>query len=264
MEVRGTGFLVAPDLVATALHVVASRETEPPTFFAGKITLHFQGRIGTDFTSRDVTAEAIRERCNQDADCVLLKCEPLDGDPIIPLREVSESGGLWKTRGYPDAQPVDGMTWDGDVTAYRERLTSSYETRDVPYEPVLQLFCKQAAGGTGAPPRGLSGAPVVIGTAAVGLLRYALMEDNRTVGGTLYACSAKDIMELWPERLNLCPALLVGDGLARCIHRLLPPNYPGTRCRPPRQRRRSWSRAEKERIVAAAMEPGAVAARGRG
>jgi hypothetical protein len=205
-EVRGTGFLVAPDLVATALHVVANRETEPPTFLPGKITLHFQGRLGTGLQDHDVTAEVVDKRWNQDADCVLLECK-VDGRPTIPLQDLSESDGLWKTHGYPDSQPIDGMVWDGKVNTRYGRLTSSYETRCVPYEPVLQLYSDQAAAGTGGLPKGLSGAPVIVGTAAVGLLRTSLLEGEQAHAGTLYACSAKDIVELWPERLKLLPAL---------------------------------------------------------
>jgi trypsin-like peptidase len=200
---RGTGFLIAPDLVATALHVVADRQTEPPSFFHGAIHLKFRGGHATD-------AEVIQDKWNQNADCVLLRCldaGPLAEYPIIPLRELSQSNDLWKTRGYPDAQPVDGTTWDGDVTSYTEQLTNSYAKRKVAYQPVIQLFCKQAGAGTGAPPRGLSGAPVVIGTAAVGLLRFALMQDGRATAGTLYACHAKDIAALYPERLGLRPPL---------------------------------------------------------
>jgi hypothetical protein len=207
-EVRGTGFLVAPDLVATALHVVANRETEPPTFLSGKITLHFQGRFGTGLQDHDVTAEVVDKRWNQDADCVLLECkESVDSRPTIPLQDLSESDGLWKTHGYPDSQSIDGMVWEGKVNTRYGRLTSSYETRRVAYEPVLQLYAIHAAAGKGGLPKGLSGAPVIVGTAAVGLLRTSLLEGERAHAGTLYACSAKDIMELWPERLKLRPAL---------------------------------------------------------
>jgi hypothetical protein len=201
-KIRGTGFLVAPNLVATALHVVADRKTEPPTFFPGTIHLEFSGHT--------IDAEVMPEKWNQDADCVLLRClnpVPLAEYPTIPLRELNKSDDLWKTRGYPDAQWVDGTTWDGDITSYTALLTNSYEKRKVPYQPVLQLFCKQAGAGDGAPPRGLSGAPVVVGTAAVGLLRFALMQNGHATAGTLYACNAKDIVALYPEKLGLRPPL---------------------------------------------------------
>ena len=83
----------------------------------------------------------------------------------------------------PDFQPIDGMVWEGKVNTRYGRLTSSYETRRVPYEPVLQLYSDQAAAGTGGLPKGLSGAPVIVGTAAVGLLRTSLLEGERATPG---------------------------------------------------------------------------------
>ncbi|WP_342732717.1 effector-associated domain EAD1-containing protein [Bradyrhizobium sp. B117] len=206
---RGTGFLVAPDIVATALHVVADRKVEPPAFFAGTIHLEFRGGHKT-------AAEVIPNKWNQDADCVLLRClEPgqLAAYPTIPLREtiapgeLDQSDDLFKTRGYPDAQPVDGMTWAGKVRDYGAQLTNFYAQRRSAYQPVLQLFCEEAGAGSGAPPKGLSGAPIIVGTAAIGLMRFALMQDGRAVAGTLYGCSARDIVALDPERLSLRPPL---------------------------------------------------------
>ena len=201
-DVRGTGFLVAPDMVATALHVVADRKVEPPAFLPGTIHLEFRGH--------KTAAEVIPNRWNQDADCVLLRCldpEPLAAYPTIPLRELDHSDDLFKTRGYPDAQPVDGMTWAGKVRDYAAQLTNFYATRRSAYEPVLQLFCEEAGAGTGAPPKGLSGAPIIVGTAAIGLMRFALMQDGRAVAATLYGCSSRDIVTLDPEKLSLRPPL---------------------------------------------------------
>jgi hypothetical protein len=201
-NVRGTGFLVASDLVATALHVVADRSTEPPTFLPGMIHLEFRGH--------KTAAEVISNKLNQDADCVLLRCldpGPLATYPTIPLRELNQSDDLFKTRGYPDAQPIDGMTWAGRVRDYAAQLTNFYATRRSAYEPVLQLFCEEAGAGTGAPPKGLSGAPIIVGSAAIGLMRFALMQDGRAVAATLYGCSARDIVALDPEKLSLRPPL---------------------------------------------------------
>jgi len=199
MSGRGTGFLVARDMVATALHVVADRRTEPPTFYRAKIHLKFEGGHETD-------AEVIEGKYNQDADCVLLRCvnpgSPPDC-PTIPLRELHHSDDLLKMSGYPDAQSVDGMTWAGQVRDHAAVLTDGSRT----YAPVLQLFSNEAGAGSGAPPRGMSGAPVIVGTAAVGLVRWALMQDGSTVAGTLYACSAKDIVALDSAQLGLQPPL---------------------------------------------------------
>jgi hypothetical protein len=177
------------------------RSNHPP-FFPGTIHLEFRGH--------KTAAEVIPNRWNQDADCVLLQCldpGPLAAYPTIPLRELNHSDDLFKTRGYPDAQPVDGMTWAGKVRDYAAQLTNFYATRRSAYEPVLQLFCEEAGAGTGAPPKGLSGAPIVVGTAAIGLMRFALMQDGRAVAATLYGCSARDIVTLDPDKLSLRPPL---------------------------------------------------------
>lgn len=124
----GTGFLVGPDLVATALHVVADRRTEPPTFFQGTIHLKFYGGHLTD-------AVVIPTKWNQEADCILLRCldaGPLGSYPKIPLRELDHSDDLLKMFGYPETQPVDGITWGGEVRAYAAQLTNFYATRQSP------------------------------------------------------------------------------------------------------------------------------------
>ena len=172
--------------------------TEPPTFLPGTIHLEFRGH--------KTAAEVILNKWNQDADCVLLRClDPgaLAAYPTIPLRELNHSDDLFKTRGYPDAQPIDGVTWAGKVRDHAAQLTNFYATRRSAYEPVLQLFCEEAGAGTGAPPKGLSGAPIIVGSAAIGLMRFALMQDSRAVAGTLYGCSAGDIVALDPEQLSL-------------------------------------------------------------
>ena len=198
-QVRGTGFLVADDLVATALHVVADKKTKPPTFFSGLIHLDFRGQK-TD-------ALVLDGSWNQAADCVLLRCQTPPVCTPIPLRELRNSDDVYKTHGFPDAQPVDGLTMEGKVREYAAQLTDFYAMQSSSYQPVLQLFCQECASGDGAPVRGLSGAPVMVGGAAVGLMRFALMQRGLTVAGTLYACSAKDIVALCPERLSLRPPL---------------------------------------------------------
>ena len=163
-NVRGTGFLVAPDMVATALHVVADRKVEPPAFFPGTIHLEFRGH--------KTAAEVIPNKWNQDADCVLLRCldpGPLAAYPTIPLRELNHSDDLFKTFGYPDAQSVDGTTWAGKVRDHAAKLTNFYATRRA-IRAGPQLFC-EAGAGTGAPPKGLSGSS--LSAPRIGLMRFA-------------------------------------------------------------------------------------------
>ncbi|HYX22851.1 MAG TPA: hypothetical protein VFC23_01775, partial [Thermoanaerobaculia bacterium] len=64
---RGTGFLVGPGLVLTALHVVANRHHDPPQFLPGRIVLTFpdgsrEARLHSSF-------------CDRRADWALLTCD---------------------------------------------------------------------------------------------------------------------------------------------------------------------------------------------
>jgi len=115
----------------------------------------------------------------------------------LPLRQLGRSDDDFKTRGYPDIQPA-GMMMHGEVVDHDSELFD---------RAVIQLYCVQAASGKGPPIKGMSGAPVLIGSDAVGLLRYALLdEEDSTAGGTIYACHARDIIALdCHGRLNLRP-----------------------------------------------------------
>jgi hypothetical protein len=191
-DVRGTGFLVSRDLVATALHVVA--EQEPLKFIEGTIKLNFPGH--------ETEADVVEDAWDKIADCVLLRCRkppPLDYRPL-PMRELDRSDDEWKTFGFPDAQPIDGLVMKGEVSNHAAKLL---------HHPAIQLYCIQCAAGRGAPVKGLSGAPVILGNVAVGLMRFALMDkDDASTAGTLYACKAEDLIKLSPD-LKLRPPLVV-------------------------------------------------------
>jgi Trypsin-like peptidase domain len=191
-DVRGTGFLVSSDLVATALHVVV--EQGPLTFFKGTISLSFPGH--------KTEADVVKNAWDPTADCVLLRCRkppPLDYRPL-PLRELDRSDDEWKTFGFPDAQPIDGLVMKGEVSNHAATLMRY---------PAIQLYCVQCAAGRGAPVKGLSGAPVILGNVAVGLMRFALLDkDDASTAGTLYACKAQDLIKLSPD-LKLRPPLVV-------------------------------------------------------
>ncbi|HEX3551690.1 MAG TPA: trypsin-like peptidase domain-containing protein [Thermoanaerobaculia bacterium] len=168
---RGTGFLVGPGLVLTALHVVANRHQDPPQFLPGRIVLTFPGgsreaRLHPSFWDRR-------------ADWALLTCDPLEGVRPLPMADLQSSGDTWETYGFPDANPRDGMVQRGTVENH---------LGDLEGVPAFQLFSHQAAAGHGAPVKGLSGGPVLVDGALVGLLRFALMKDGQAVAGTLYAC----------------------------------------------------------------------------
>jgi hypothetical protein len=186
VEMRGTGFLVADDLVATALHVVLDKTSKPPKFFTGVIQLRFP--------NESITAEILDCAWDDEADCVLLRClNPSKSRPLA-LRELNRSGGSWETYGFPKMQPRDGMVMDGTVKNHAAELDR---------RPAIQLFCNEVAAGEGGPVNGLSGAPVIMGDSVVGLMRFALKQEGKSAGGTLYACKAQALKKLCPNRLKL-------------------------------------------------------------
>jgi hypothetical protein len=206
-RIRGSAFLVSGDLCATALHVVADRHTDPPKLH-GDITLWFpSGGV-----------EAKLEKWNNQADLALLRCNStLDFAPI-GLQDLQRSGAEWESYGFPDANP-GGMTVAGRVRDANATLNGATGGFAAPIS-VLQLYCMEAAAGNGMPVSGLSGAPVIVGDRAVGMLRYALMRQSETldgrpeqtaVAGTIYACKASMIASAHPTALPLIPA--VGPGL---------------------------------------------------
>jgi hypothetical protein len=179
--VRGTGFLVAHDLVATALHNVADRNSENPVFFQD-INLQFPGHPTT----------ATPVKWNQVADCVLLRCSnspPSAACTPLALQALHRSGGEWETYGFANMQPADGLTVTGDVTNHAGELFGG---------PAIQLYSKQLAGGIGGDARGLSGGPVLMRDVVVGLMRFALGDEDHTIGGVVYACPSKFFADLDP------------------------------------------------------------------
>lgn len=175
---RGTGFLVTERLVLTALHVVANRRSETLEPYPGEIVLEFPGHR--------TKARIYETFFDRQADWILLRCvDPPRATPI-PLAYLDESQKEWETFGFPDANPRDGMVQTGSV----ENINADLEG-----VPVYQLFSKQAGAGDGAPVKGLSGAPVIINDAVVGVLRFALMKEGRTVAGTVYACPVTALNE---------------------------------------------------------------------
>lgn len=179
----GTGALVAPGVVLTALHVVADRQPQVAPI-PGTITLSFpEGAVG---------GTLLESRWDGQADWALIATDRQLAARPIPLADASGSGVAWETHGFPEAQPVDGMVIGGRIANHAGRY---YEI------PALQLYSDEAAAAGGMPVRGLSGAPVLVDGALVGVLRASLLEKGRNVAGTLYACPARLAAQAAPDLL---------------------------------------------------------------
>lgn len=191
--VRGTAFLIDPQHALTALHVVGDRRARPPALYSG-VQLDFNGHL--------TAATVVPGAYDADADFALLRLQtpPCDaaGRPVPPLPldelgedelQLLEQAGralTFRSRGFPDANPDDGLDVGGQV---RTTLGQVSGVR------AMQLFSSEAAAGSGAPVSGLSGAPVLCAGAVVGLLRTAILDgDNRAMAGTLFACPAGTVL----------------------------------------------------------------------
>ena len=191
--VRGTAFLIDPQHALTALHVVADRRARPPLLYSG---------VQLDFSGHLTAATVVDGAYDADADFALLRLHspPRDaaGNPVVPLPlddlgedelQLAEQSGRalqFHSRGFPDANPDDGLDIGGQV---RTTLGQVSGVR------ALQLFSSEAAAGTGAPVSGLSGAPVFCAGAVVGLLRTAILDgENRSMAGALFACPAATVL----------------------------------------------------------------------
>ena len=209
---RGTGVLVAEDLVLTALHVVADRSDEMALSFR-------DGPIKVSFQTYDCEAVVAERSWDARNDWVVLRC--LQKPPIqpLPLHELHESPVNWWTHGFSNRQPVDGMTYDGRVVDHRTRLEGV---------PALQLFSEQIAAehvvGDGAdnPVGGLSGAPVIVDGSVVGIVRFALGRGHPQAG-TVYATPTKNILA--NDRASIIPPSDPYLGLPR-LPAIDPPEEP--------------------------------------
>ncbi len=176
---HGTGCLVAPDLLLTAMHVVANRQASPPSLLAGTIVL--------TFPTHRCEATVVEGRWDPRSDWALLRCAtPPPGVRPVPLADSVNDGEEWETFGFPEANSRDGLAQLGTV----ENANGTFEG-----VAAYQLFSRQTAAGVGAPVKGLSGGPVIVDGALVGVFRSSLMREGQfNVAGTLYACPVETIL----------------------------------------------------------------------
>lgn len=192
---RGTGCLVTEELVLTALHVVAFREAQTLTPKAAEFDLIFPSvSVKATIYALELPAGERDKYWDRDSDWILLKCATspvVDGLPRpLPLSELHEDGGDWETFGFPDSNPMDGLAlYDGHVHDCNatHRLPDSGGSVSV-----LQVFSPTVAQ---MRIEGLSGAPVIVEGAAVGLLRYTPKSETGGSYGTLYACPIDSVLQ---------------------------------------------------------------------
>jgi len=179
---RGTGCLIAPDIVLTALHVVANRSPQ-------KVEAHEY--IEISLGNFKTTAEVIPQGFSGELDFALLRLKEQYPSSVrtLELAElVDEDRSQFESFGYPNARP-EGLVISGRIEGCR-----------LPYEQVeaMQLYSDQVASDIGLLADGLSGGPVLVDGKVVGVIAHSLQRQDesgvkRSVAGTIYATSVKSI-----------------------------------------------------------------------
>ncbi len=170
VDSQGTGYLIRPDLVVTCAHVVRS--------------VGVGGSVQARFDGQPEASIATVERVCDDKDFAILRLTtPLIDVPILPRIAQAQPEARWVAFGYPSLAGEHGIAIGGTVR--------DSHAKDGSGNPVVQLFCDEAAAAKGALLGGASGAPVFSGGQLIGHLRRVLPDEtDRAELGLVFACPA--------------------------------------------------------------------------
>ncbi|MFL9912261.1 TIR domain-containing protein [Paraburkholderia sp. RL17-337-BIB-A] len=180
-ESSGSGYLVAPQRIATALHVV--RHLQPGQ------------RVAVTVGVGGPTVEATLLRSDPEADAAVLGFQEDLMVAALPVAKTLVRDVAWTSYGFPTLAdktglPV-GLPIDGRVMDARTR-------NDVGQSAVL-LYSDQIAAGNASPLHGFSGGPIVVAGALVGHLTKHIgdADDKRRAAyGYVYACPIDEVVKL--------------------------------------------------------------------
>jgi tetratricopeptide (TPR) repeat protein len=170
----GTGYLVAPDRVATAWHVVSSWEKDESL----PVLIGINPRA---------TRKARVVKADDAADAALLELDSAVDHAPLPLATGLDRKAAWDGYGFPKAattiaQPP-GLPIDGHV-----QDPSTFTDRGA---PAVLLYSEIIAAGNASPLHGFSGSPVTVQGAVVGhMVKHIGDPDDKTRAsfGYVYAC----------------------------------------------------------------------------
>ncbi|HKP82076.1 MAG TPA: AAA-like domain-containing protein [Pyrinomonadaceae bacterium] len=191
-EMRGTGYLVAPNIAVTCNHVVNRVTNGQPVAL----------RFGNETRQARVLVR------DPDADCAILELTtPITGvEPLSLTPNDCDRGDLWEAYGFPAITGEAGHFLSGEVQDPLGKDPSNTEA--------IVLYSREIAAAEGAPPQGFSGTPVLVDGYVVGHLKKIIpgaRTDNtssRAMMGTLYACPSRLVTRLLPattRRVVLTP-----------------------------------------------------------
>lgn len=185
---RGTGYLIAPDRVATCAHVVQDAAEED-------ICIAFSG----------TECEATVGPLNRESDCaILLLKKAVPDTPPLRLGGRCKWKAPWDSYGFPLAGRATGVTLAG--------IVSNPEAQDDLGRSVLELTSPEVAAGMATPLHGFSGSPVLVDGLVVGHLKRFLPDmDNpdRPAFGKVYATRSECVLNLFTrgEHRTAAPGL---------------------------------------------------------
>ena len=190
----GTGYLIAPQRIATALHVVKSWE---------------------DGQRYPVIVGVGGPTCQ----AILLKSDPLTDSAVLgfdekvniipmPITDGIERNVMWEAYGFPaladKTGAPTGLPIDGQVKDPKAK-------NDLGHDAIL-LYSDQIAAGNASPLHGFSGSPVVVGGALVGHLTKHIgdVDDRRRAAfGYVFASPIAAVVKLLDhptEKVTITPA----------------------------------------------------------
>ena len=193
---QGAGFLIAPNKLVTALHVIVELDA------AGRVTCDAAGQpaplgqITCTYysTERNYWSEHVefvpgRDRFSILEDFVILTVTAAQGAHVWSCAEVTEQqrGAQCSTYGFPASHGDEGAPIHGSLTGVHDPHSPNTTTI-----PVHRAWFEETAGPHGYAARGFSGAPLVVADRVVGLVRSFLpgAEDasgnDRALGSTIY------------------------------------------------------------------------------
>lgn len=200
---QGTAWLLAPDTVATAFHVVGKLERRR-FYHEGLPAVQYRLVVSEEGApDREIAVQPLC--CDYYADVALLRApQVLSGSPLSLRPSLDRtSGGPWTARGYPRFMQGRAFTLSGRITDLRGDTGNN----------ALQLLVDQdtrSTGGGDAPWEGMSGSAIVDDQGHVLGVLTQVTEGVATAWGAA-AAAVRRLQDLRgaDDLLTRCQALLV-------------------------------------------------------
>lgn len=200
---QGTAWLIAPDVLATAFHVVGKLERRR-FFHEGLPDVQYRVVLSDD--ERGANEQQVAPLCcDYYADVALLRApQALPGSPLVLRRALDRTNaGTWTARGYPRFMGGRPFTLSGRITDLRGDTSNS----------ALQLLVDQdtrSTGGGDAPWEGMSGSALCDEAGQVlGVLTQVTEGVATAWGAAMPAVQRLQDLRAADDLLTRCQSLLV-------------------------------------------------------